>query len=293
MMSTLNQINVCCLLLATVFTVPPAAIAQQGQVITNSIGMKFAPIPAGKFMMGSPASEPQREAQELQHEVVITRPFFMGVYEVTQREFDQVMGKDRRRSAFFDSEHGGGPDHPVEFIDWEKAHEFCERLSALPAERKAGRKYRLPTEAEWEYACRAGTTTAFHFGDSLSSKQANFNGSQPYFGAEKGPYLKKTAKVGSYPPNAFGLHDMHGNVAEICADWYARDYYARSPIEDPPGPPEGASSDDFGNTYYVVRGGCWLDDARGCRSAYRYRAMTENRYPQNGLRVVCEVAKPK
>ena len=279
-------------LAAIVFAVPQLAAAQRPGQITNSIGMKFALIPAGKFVMGSPASQPEREAQEQQHEVVITRPFHLGIYEVTQGEFVQVMGEDKKRPAFFDSNHGGGPDHPIEFVTWKDIHAFCESLSQLPAEREAGRTYQLPTEAQWEYACRAGSTTAFCFGDTLSSNQANFNGSQSYFGAAPGRFLKSTAKVGSYAPNAFGLYDIHGNVSEICADWYAKDYYADSPAEDPTGPPEGASSDDFGNTYFVVRGGSWQDDARACRSAYRYRAMRRNKYPQSGFRVVCEVAQP-
>ncbi len=291
-MTAFDRYKLCCLLTGIITSVPLAGIAQErtpADAITNSIGMRLAPIPAGKFMMGSPATEPEREQQELQHEVVITRPFYMGVYEVTQGQMKTVLGADRRLSAFFDEDRGGGPDHPIENIEWKSAGEFCDKLSALPAEKSAGRKYRLPTEAEWEYACRAGTTTAFHCGDSLSSAQANFNGVIPFFGAVKGLYLKKTVKVGSYPPNAFGLYDMHGNVAEFCADWYSKDYYAKSPAEDPPGPSEGASSDGFGNTYLVVRGGCWLDDSRGCRSAYRYRAMSTNRYPQNGFRVVCEI----
>jgi formylglycine-generating enzyme required for sulfatase activity len=280
------------ILTAMIATLPLAGIAQDttpAKPITNSIGMRLTPIPAGKFTMGSPATEPEREQQESQHEVVITRPFYMGVCEVTQGQMIAVIGNDRKYSPFFDKDRGGGPDHPIENIEWQAAVEFCAKLSALPAEKSAGRTYRLPTEAEWEYACRAGTTTAYHCGDSLSSTQANFNGVEPFSGAAKGPYLKKTVKVGSYPPNAFGLYDMHGNVAEFCADWYSKDYYAKSPVEDPPGPPEGASSDDFGNTYLVVRGGCWLDDARACRSAYRYRAMSTNRYPQNGFRVVCEI----
>lgn len=286
----MQRLNVRLVLALLIAISPQVGFAQQPAPITNSVGMKFVRIPAGKFLMGSPATEPEREAQELQHEVVITRPFYLGVYEVTQREFLQVLGSDGRRSAFFDAAHGGGPDHPIEFIDRDNVTDFCNALSALPAEREAGCSYRLPTEAEWEYACRGGTTTAFYLGNSLSSKQANFNGSVPYLGANAGPYLKRTAKVGSYPPNAFGLYDMHGNVSEICADWYARDYYSKSPVEDPPGPPEGASSDNFGNTYFVVRGGSWQDDARACRSAYRYRGMLRNKYAQAGFRVVCQFA---
>ena len=155
-------------------------------------------------------------------------------------------------------------------------------LSNLPEEKKAGRKYRLPTEAEWEYACRAGTSTAFHFGQSLSSDQANFNGKYPAGDGKEGPYLRKTAPVGSYQPNAYGLYDMHGNVAEWCADWYDPQYYFDSPDEDPLGPPFGVVDTGFSNNgnenfFVVVRGGCWADDGRACRSAYRYPSPTQER----------------
>src|SRR5262249_30269551 len=161
---------------------------------------KLAYIPAGKFMMGSPADEAEREDAELRHEVSITRPFYIGVYEVTQREFNQLMGTTVKQRAIFDERRGGGPDHPSENIRWPEAVAFCDKLSKRPEEKQAGRRYRLPTEAEWEYACRAGTTTPFHFGKSLSARQANFNGDFPYGRAEKGPYLRKTEKVGSYKP---------------------------------------------------------------------------------------------
>src|SRR5205823_4112063 len=154
--------------------------------------------------MGSPRTEADRESQEVQHEVTITKPFYLGVYEVTQREWQALSGTKQR--ATFDSERGGSLDHPMDGITWPQAVEFCGKLSALPAEKAASRKYRLPTEAEWEYACRAGTTTAFHVGDSLSSQQANFNGNYPAGGAKKGAYLRKTAPVGSFKPNAFGLY---------------------------------------------------------------------------------------
>ena len=272
---------------------PPAALSDPDkvevkvEVITNSIGMKLARIPAGKFSMGSPRGETERNAGETRHEITLTRSFHMGVHEVTQAQFARVMGGEAK--AFFGKNRGGGPDHPMDSVLWKDAEKFCEKLSARPEESRSGRKYRLPTEAEWEFACRAGTTTPFHFGDSLSSGQANFNGQYPYGEAEKGPYLRKTAEVGSYRPNSFGLHDMHGNVAEWCADWYDPEYYADSPEEDPLGPPFGVVPDDYGNFYVVVRGGCWLDEARACRSAYRFRAMHRNRYRLIGFRVVCEV----
>src|SRR5262249_22585839 len=152
---------------------------------------------------------------------------------------------------------GGGADkvkqrecrrHPVDSVSWEDAVAFCQKLSEQAEEISKGRTYRLPTEAEWEYACRGGAnaSTPFAFGESLSSKQANFNGNYPY-NAARGRYLERTAPVGSYLPNAFGLFDMHGNLWEWCADWYSEDYYSQSPRQDPPGPPRG--------TLRVLRGG--------------------------------------
>ena len=262
------------------------------KIITNSINMKLALIPEGKFVMGSPRNEEERDSAEIPHEVVISKSFYMGVYEVTQREFSKITlpGENRRPPRVtFNSSRGGGPDHPMENLLWKDAMDFCKALSKQPAERQAGRTYRFPTEAEWEYACRAGSQTAFHFGNSLSSKQANFNGNYPFGSTSKGPYLRKTAKVGSYEPNAFGLYDMHGNVAEYCADWYDKEYYRDSPLDDPLGPPVGVLPTGYGNHYMIVRGGCWLDDARACRSAYRFRAMPRNTYRLIGFRVVCEI----
>jgi formylglycine-generating enzyme required for sulfatase activity len=269
-----------------------SARGQEQKVITNSAGMKLALIPAGSFMMGSPRNEADRDDKEERHEVTISKPFYMGVYEVTQEEYVRTMAgtnKAQHRSTF------KGDRNPVENIEWQLAQAFCDQLSSRPEEGKAGRRYRLPTEAEWEYACRAGTKTAFHFGDSLSSKLANFNGNYPAGGGEKGNYLRKTAPVGSYPPNAFGLHDMHGNVAEWCADWYDPEYYLNSPEMDPRGPPLGVVPTKFTNFanknfFVVTRGGSWVDDGAGCRSAYRFRAMPNTQYRMIGFRVVCEVA---
>jgi formylglycine-generating enzyme required for sulfatase activity len=258
--------------------------SDNGEVVTNTIGMKLALIPAGRFRMGSPVSEKERDADEWPHEVAITKPFYLSVYEVTQRQYQQVMGNN---PSFFSPSRAGGPDHPVDQVLWKEAVQFCQNLSALPAEQQAGRTYRLPTEAEWEYACRAGTRTVFHSGDSLSSLQANFDGRSPYGNAPPGPNLGRTTRVGSYPPNAFGLHDMHGNVQEWCSDWYDPDYYRHSPIKDPPGPARGVLHTGFESHYFlVVRGGSWLDEGRGCRAAYRFRFMPSDRYRLVGFRVV-------
>ncbi len=259
-----------------------SAVPAPDREITNSIGMKLVLIPAGKFLMGSPKDEQERRPDEEQHEVSITKPFYLGVYVVTQAEYEKVMGNNPsyfspqgyRKDRVKDMDTG---QFPVEAVSWDDAVAFCKKLSELPEEKKAGWVYRLPTEAEWEYACRAGTKTAFHYGDSLSSKQANFNGGFPYGGADKGPYLARTAKVGTYAANAFGLDDMHGNVWEWCQDWYDENYYKNSPKEDPPGPAQASLR--------VVRGGSWLYDGRDCRSADRGRDEPGYRFNDLGFRV--------
>jgi uncharacterized protein (TIGR02996 family) len=237
--------------------------------LVNSIGMRFVLIPPGTFRMGSPDDEEGRDADEGPvHAVEISRPFYLGAHPVTQAQWQAVMGAN---PSHFCATGGGKnsvkglstEDFPVEGVSWEEVAGFMDMRSALEKESEAGRKYRLPREAEWEYACRAGAASyqIFHLGNSLSSTQANFNGNYPYGGADKGLYLERTCKVGSYPANAFGLHDMHGNVWEGCNDWYAEDYYARSPRRDPPGPSEGAGR--------VIRGGSWRNGGQGCRSAFR------------------------
>jgi formylglycine-generating enzyme required for sulfatase activity len=257
------------------------------KALTNSIGMKLVLIPAGTFKMGAPPDEKERYADEQQHEVRITRDFHLGVFEVTQKQFRAVMGKNP--SHF--SRDGRGKeevkglntdDFPVENVSWDEAVGFCEKLSALAKEKDAGRSYRLPTEAEWEYACRGGEpTSAFHLGNSLSSGDANFDGNQPSGEAERGEYLERTCKVGSYKPNAFGLFDMHGNVSEWCADWYARDYYRKSPKVDPGGPADG--------TLRVTRGGGWSSTGRDCRSAFRRGNNPGDRAIGVGFRVALVV----
>jgi formylglycine-generating enzyme required for sulfatase activity/tRNA A-37 threonylcarbamoyl transferase component Bud32 len=263
-------------------TVPPPIPA----TITNLVGMKFVRIPAGTFLMGSPETEQGRRLDEHQHEVEITRDFYLAANEVTQQQYEKVMGYNP--SGF--SPTGGrkaqvvgldtGPC-PVEMVSWNDAVKFCERLNDLPSERAAGRSYRLPTEAEWEYACRGGGSSyqVFAFGHSLSSDQANFNGEQPFGDAPKGLQLGRTTTVGSYQPNAFGLYDMHGNVWEWCADWYDEDYYKTSPRKDPTGPATGTSR--------VTRGGAWNYAGSGCRSASRGQAGPDDRVARRGFRLVC------
>jgi formylglycine-generating enzyme required for sulfatase activity len=261
---------------------PEPAVALQARRVVNSIGVPFALLPSGTFRMGSPASEAERSDDEgPQHEVTVTQPFYLGLYPITQRQYELVMGHN---PSYFQGSRGGSPDFPVENVSWHEAVEFCRKLSALPAETAAGRTYRLPTEAEWEYSCRGGQGTPFSSGLAISSRDANFNGNYPYGQASRGPYLERTSRVGAFPANPFGLYDMHGNVWEWCADYYDRHYYRNSPRSDPQGPPNGSLR--------VVRGGSCYNIGRFCRSAYRFGISPNNRDLDVGFRVVMETAKP-
>ena len=232
----------------------------------NALGMPFCWCPAGKFMMGSPETEKDRGTDENQVEVTLTQGYWLGKYEVTQAEYERVMGKNP--GAF--SATGTSKDKvtgqdtsrfPVESVSWTEAEEYCRKLTEQ--ERVAGRlpdgwEYRLPTEAQWEYACRAGTTTATAFGETLSSKQANFNGGSPYNNEEQGPSLGRTTTVGSYVGNAWGLYDMHGNVWEWCQDWF------RNKLAGGTDPVVTQAA-----SFRVCRGGGWYDYGKYCRSADR------------------------
>jgi serine/threonine protein kinase len=267
---------------------PTAQPSEREKVITNSIGMKLVSVEPGVFLMGSPANEVDRDDEELQHEVEITRPFYVGVYEVTQEEYERIMGAN----PSYCSSTGVGKDivkgmdtraFPVENVSWKDAVEFCRRLSELPDEKKNEHLYRLPTEAEWEYICRGGPffkkpSPPFYFGDSLSSTQANFNWNRPYGNAAKAANLARTTKVGSFPPNPLGIYDLHGNVEEWCADWHAREYYKLSPRQDPQGP-------DFGDLR-AMRGGSWATGGSHCRAAYRHYGTPNDPYLYTGFRVV-------
>lgn len=241
---------------APVVTAPLPGLAHLPRTITNSFGMAFALVPPGRFQMGSADTEPgHREHESPPHPVAITHPFYMSVYPVTQAQFEKVTG---RNPAAFTRGHGGGSDHPVETVSWSDAVRFCEALNRLPTEQIHGRVYRLPTEAEWEYCCRAGTASAFFFGDKLAPKDCHY-ATPGSFGKTGGQ--GRTEPVGKHRANAFGLYDMHGNVQEWVNDWYDEYYYFDSPAEDPQGPEYG--------TLKVVRGGCWTAFGNDCRSAAR------------------------
>ena len=231
-----------------------------GMGVTNSIGMKLRLIPAGEFMMGSPGTESDRDDDETQHRVSITKPFYLGETEVTQEQYQKVMGTNPSQFK--------GPQNPVEKVSWTDAVEFCRKLSAMPAEKTAGHVYRLPTEAEWEFACRAGTTTAYGFGDDASRL-----GDYGWFDDNSG---SKTHPVGEKKPNGWGLYDMHGNVYEWCQDWYGA--YPSGSATDPTGATSGSVR--------VSRGGSWKLIARYCRSAIRAWSTPEDRYDILGFRVL-------
>jgi formylglycine-generating enzyme required for sulfatase activity len=235
------------------------------KTITITIGMKFVLIPAGKFMMGSPIDEPERDDDEKQHEVKITKPFYLQITEVSQAQWEKVMGNNP--SHFKDC----GDDCPVERVSWDDAQKFISKLNQM----EGTNKYRLPTEAEWEYACRAGTTTPFFTGKCISTDQANYDGRDAGENCPKGQYREKPVEVGSFQPNVWGLHDMHGNVWEWCQDWYG-DYPSNS-VVDPQGPDKGESR--------VLRGGSWVSRARYVRSAFRYSYFPVDRFYFNGFRV--------
>jgi formylglycine-generating enzyme required for sulfatase activity len=247
-------------------------------------GVRLCWCPPGKFTMGSPPDEPERRPGEDQVKVMLTRGLWAGKYEATQGQWKRVMGK---LPGELTAELPEGDDYPVGNVNFAEAEAFCARLTELGrkfGELPEGWEFRLPTEAQWEYACRAGTTTATAFGDKLGSKQANVK-NKPYNGGEEGPTLGKAAKVGSYPANGWGIHDMHGNVVEWCRDWY----HAKLPGGVDPDLHDAkatAAKNRTGDCSRSRRGSSWTDDAWASRSAFRQRFEPERRYDHIGFRVV-------
>lgn len=236
----------------------------------NSVGMEFIKILPGKFVMGSPSDEWQRDKNESpQREVAINYEFYLGKYEVTQEEYQKVTGNNP-------SDFKNCPRCPVEMVSWNDAKEFIAKLNA----QNDGYEYRLPTEAEWEYAARAGTNTAFSIGDgnNLSSEFANFDGNHPFKNASKGKYLQRTMPVSSYPPNPWGLFDMNGNVWEWCEDNYQNSYENLAT--------DGSANTTAGNpSQKITRGGAWINIGNGVRSAVRLGLLETTRLGYNGFRV--------
>ena len=255
----------------------------------NSLGMEFVRLEAGEFLMGQPERDKNTGPA---HRVRITRPFLMGAKEVTQAQWTEVMGTtiEQLRKA----SDGVGPDLPMYNVSWHDATEFCQRLGT-----REHKRYRLPTEAEWEYACRAGTTTSFYTGETICKDQANYDHNWIY-DADKGKDVfvggaldwgqMKVVAVGSYPANPWGLYDMLGNVYEWCSDWYDADYYSRSPLEDPKGP-DDASMQGKAEKDRVTRGFCFCNVPNNFRSWNRCHRGPNTRDSAHGagFRVVVEV----
>ncbi|GGA18208.1 hypothetical protein CYANOKiyG1_32590 [Okeania sp. KiyG1] len=235
----------------------------------NGVSLEMVKIPAGRFLMGSPETEAERDDNEGPQHYVDVPEFFMGKYPVTQAQWEAVMGNNPSRFK--------GASRPVENVTWNDTTEYCQKLSQI-----TGKKYSLPSESQWEYACRARTSTPFYFGKTITSELVNYRGSSTYADEPKGKYREETTDVGIFPPNAFGLYDMHGNVWEWCADdWH--DNYNGAPTD-------GSVWLDGNENRFPLRGGSWDQYPSRCRSAFRgynFRRFNLN-YFYFGFRVVCD-----
>jgi formylglycine-generating enzyme required for sulfatase activity len=241
--------------------------------LANAVSLAMVLIPGGTFLMGSP----DNQHESPQHKVRVP-PFFMSKYAITQAQWQAVAALPQSE-IFLNSEPScfKGANRPVEQVSWYEVREFCARIC-----KKTKHNYRLPTEAEWEYACRAGTTTKFHFGDAIANNLANYS-KLNYAYQPPITYTAQTAVVGSFPPNAFGLYDMHGNVWEWCADNWHENYHGA--------PQDGTIwTSGTNRAYRMLRGGSWGDSSNSCRSAYRLRLDAGNRLVNVGFRVVCSLA---
>jgi formylglycine-generating enzyme required for sulfatase activity len=279
------------------FSFETVKISEQGEVIRREskatsiwiedlgkgIKLEMVYVPKGTFTMGSPVDEKGREKNEEPQRKVTIQPFLMGQFPVTQALWKYVSTLPRIEIDLpSDPSYFKGNLRPVERVSWYEAKEFCVRLNSL-----TNREYRLPSESEWEYACRAGTTTPFYFGKSITTELANYDGSLVYGRGQKGIYREKTTEVGTFPPNNYGLFDMHGNVWEWCADHFYENYSRALGNES-----AWVSKDE--NARRVVRGGSWFNSPERCRSANRTplspdnRGVSERRDSSNvGFRIVC------
>jgi formylglycine-generating enzyme required for sulfatase activity len=243
-------------------------------------------IPPGRFLMGSPAEEPQRSGNEGPQHLVQLQGFFLAQTPITQAQWRLVaQWRPNRAERAWNRKLDPNPSHfkgdhrPVEGVSWDDAMEFCHRLS-----QRTGRNYTLPSEAQWEYACRAGTTTPFHCGSTISTKLANYDGTKVYGDSKKGEFRHQTTDVSTFPSNPWGLHDMHGNVWEWCADhWHGN--YEGAPEDGRAWIEEGAKENDRKSR--LLRGGSWGNFPGNCRSAYRYINPPDLRVLTIGFRVCC------
>ncbi|CAK0757374.1 formylglycine-generating enzyme [Gammaproteobacteria bacterium] len=232
-------------------------------------GIEFVWIPSGCFNMGSPDSEEDRGSDEGPVHRVCVDGFWMGKYEVTQGQWKKIMGNNPATIKKDD-------DYPVENVSWDDAQAYIRQLNM-----KGVGHFRLPTEAEWEYAARAGTTTPFYFGNTIDSDtQVNYDGNDPYGNGAKGQFRQFTTSVGNFPPNDFGLHDMHGNVWEWVEDWYCKNFYGLTEARN-----KNPLCNNHASGFRVVRGGSWVGGARYARSANRIRITPDNRGFSNGFRL--------
>ena len=236
--------------------------------IGNGVSLEMVKIPGGRFLMGSPDTEAERRSTEGPQHYVDVPEFFMGKYAVTQGQWEAVMGNN---PSYFK-----GASRPVEKVSWYDATKFCQKLSQI-----TGKKYSLPSESQWEYACRAGTTTPFYFGETITSELVNYRGSSTYADAPKGIYRTETTNVGIFLPNAFGLYDMHGNVWEWCADEWHNNYDGA--------PTDGSVWLDGDKDKSPLRGGSWFDLPTFCRSAIRIFYLRRDVHSLIiGFRLVCD-----
>lgn len=235
-------------------------------------GLDFLYLPPGRFLMGSPPNEPGRGSDEQLHEVVISQGFWIGRTEVTRGQWEQVMGSIERHPEKPNPFRNADPNLPIVSVSYGEIDCYMQRLEV----QAPGQCFRLPTEAEWEYACRAGTTTTFYTGTMVKHTQANFDARFPYEGDRSAGTIERPTPVGSYPPNAWGLYDFHGNVWEWTSDWYGP--YTTGVATDPRGPTSGALK--------VIRGGSWAFNAGSARSACRYHHDPKDWGHSLGFRVV-------
>ncbi|MBM5818161.1 MAG: formylglycine-generating enzyme family protein, partial [Cyanobacteria bacterium K_Offshore_surface_m2_239] len=290
--------------LLTTWAVPTAGLLRKGETwhvqhgrvevrghrepLAAGVDLPMIQIPAGRFLMGSPSEEEEHSTFEgPQHEVSL-ESFLMGQTPITQAQWQAVAewrerpgerwGRQLKLNPSHFADQADSPQRPVEQVSWQDAMEFCSRLS-----QRTGRRYTLPSEAQWEYACRAGSTTPFAFGETLTPELANYNARFTYANGPKGVYLGHTTPVGTFPANAWGLVDMHGNVWEWCLDEW-RDTYVGAPVD---GSAWVAGAGESRSTARLLRGGSWVSDPHNCRSAYRNRDHPDNLNQGRGFRVCC------